>query len=314
MDLRMNGFLNRRTLLQGAAALAASGLVAPFASAASKAAANTTQLAAGLHLISGVGANVLVLEAGEGLLLVDSGTASQAAALRAELQKLPAKGRVTQLVNTHWHAEQTGSNEAFGKAGAKIIAQAKTKQRLSTNQYRPEIDGYMKALPEGGRPTQAFHTTDSLKAGSEQVELGYLLEAHTDGDCFVHFRNANVIAVGDVASPDRDPVLDWYGGGWIGGRIDALDLLLKRGDANTRYVPAQGPVVSRSALQTERDFLDGAYTRMTELLRKGYGAQDMLAADVYKGLPRQLVDAKTFAHSAFKGLWAHHNTISHDIV
>jgi len=314
MDLRVNGSLNRRTLLQGAAWLAAGSALAPFAQAADKAAAASTVLAPGLHFISGVGANVLVLEAVEGLLLVDSGTASQAAALRAELQKLPAKGRVTQLVNTHWHAEQTGSNEAFGKAGAKIIAQAKTKQRLSTNQYRPEIDGYVKALPEAGRPTQAFHTTDSLKAGAEQVELGYLLEAHTDGDCFVHFRNANVIAVGDVVSPDRDPVLDWYGGGWIGGRIDALDLLLKRGDATTRYVPAQGPVVSRAALQTERDFLDGAYTRMTELLRKGYSAQDMLAADVYKGLPRQLADAKSFAHSAFKGLWAHHNTISHDIV
>jgi len=53
---------------------------------------------------------------------------------------------------------------------------------------------------------------------------------------------------------------------------------------------------------------------MTELLRKGYSAQDMLAAEVFKGLPRQLADAKTFANSAFKGLWAHHNTISHDIV
>lgn len=314
MDLRMNRHVNRRDLLQGAAWLAAGSILAPSALAAGKPGASMTLLAPGLHLISGVGANVLALEAGEGLLLVDSGVASEAAALRAELQKLPGRGRVTHLVNTHWHAEQTGSNEAFGKAGATIIAHAKTKQRLSARQYRPEVDGYVKALPEAGRPTQAFYTADSLKLGAEQLELGYLLEAHTDGDCYVQFRNANIIAVGDVVASDRDPVLDWYGGGWIGGRIDALDLLLKRGDANTRYVPAQGPVVSRAALQTERDFLDGAYTRMTELLRKGFGAQDMLAADVYKGLPRQLADARTFAHSAFKGLWAHHNTISHDIV
>jgi hypothetical protein len=40
----------------------------------------------------------------------------------------------------------------------------------------------------------------------------------------------------------------------------------------------------------------------------------MLTAQVFKGLPRQLVDAPAFVKSAFKGLWAHHNTISHDIV
>lgn len=311
----MNRSFDRRFLLQGAALCAAGSLLSPLARAAAKALpVATSGLAPGLHLVSGVGANVLALELGDGLLLVDSGTAAQASALRTQLQKLPGGGRVKTLINTHWHAEQTGSNEAFGKAGAQIIAQEKTRQRLSIDQYRPEIDGYVKAPPVAARPTKSFYTSDSLTAGNEQIELGYLLEAHTDGDCFVHFRKANVIAVGDVAAPDRDPLLDWYGGGWIGGRVDALDQLLKRGDAQTRFVPAQGPVVTRDQLKTERDFLDGAYTRMTELLRKGYSAQDMLAADVYKGLPRQLADAPAFAKSAFKGLWAHHNTISHDIV
>lgn len=310
----MKQMIPRRTLLQGALCLATAGALPRLAAAAGRDAATTTALAPGLHLIAGVGANVLALDAGDGLLLVDSGTAAQAGALRAALGALPGGGHVKTLVNTHWHAEQTGSNEALGKAGAKIIAHEKTRQRLSTDLYRPELDRYVKALPAAARPVQGFYTQQTLHAGSETLELAYLLEAHTDGDCCVHFRTANVVAAGDAISPERDPILDWYGGGWLGGRIDALDRLLQLGDDATRYVPAQGPVVMRAQLAAERAFLDGAYTRMTELLRKGQGVQDMLAAEVFKDLPRRLSDPQRFAHDAFKGLWAHHNTISHDIV
>ena len=310
----MRDFHDRRNFLKGALLLAAGGVITPFARAATKPVATSTSLAKGLTLISGVGANVLALDAEDGLLLIDSGAAAEAATLRSQLRALAGRGRVKTLVNTHWHPEQTGSNEAFGKAGAQIIAQEKTRQRLSVDLYRPNLDRYVKALPAAGRPTKGFYTGETLQAGGETLELGYLLEAHTDGDCYVYLRNANVVAAGDALSPDRDPVLDWYGGGWLGGRIDAIDVLLKLGNDATRYVPAQGPVATRAQLTTERAFLDGAYTRMTELLRKGYSAKDMLDADVFKGLPRTLVDPQTFASDAFKGLWAHHNTISHDIV
>ena len=41
--------------------------------------------------------------------------------------------------------------------------------------------------------------------GGERIEYGLLPQAHTDGDIFVHFRNANVLAVGDVVQPGRLP-------------------------------------------------------------------------------------------------------------
>ena len=47
----------------------------------------------------------------------------------------------------------------------------------------------------------------------------------------------NVVAVGDVVSPQRDPEFDWFGGGWLGGRLDALRLLAL-GDQDTRFVPS----------------------------------------------------------------------------
>ena len=62
--------------------------------------------------------------------------------------------------------------------------------------------------------------------GGERIDYGYLTLAHTNGDIYVHFRNANVLAVGDVASPLRDPALDYLTGAWIGGRVSAMDRLL----------------------------------------------------------------------------------------
>jgi hypothetical protein len=59
---------------------------------------------------------------------------------------------VATLFNTHWHPEQTGSNEALGKNGVKIIAHTNTKLWLTrriTVGWRPGAYGPFtgKALP-----------------------------------------------------------------------------------------------------------------------------------------------------------------------
>ena len=82
-----------------------------------------------------------------------------------------------------------------------------------------------------------------MNAGDERVDYGYLIEAHTSGDIYVFFRDSNVLAVGDVASPARDPELDYLTGAWIGGRVDAMNRLLKLCDANTQIVQAPGYVM-----------------------------------------------------------------------
>ena len=80
-----------------------------------------------------------------------------------------------------------------------------------------------------------------MNAGGERVGYGYLIDAHTSGDIYIFFRDANVLAVGDVVSPVRDPKLDYLTGAWLGGRVDAMDRLLKLSDDKTRIVPGYGP-------------------------------------------------------------------------
>jgi Helix-hairpin-helix containing domain len=134
-------------------------------------------------------------------------------------------------------------------------------------------------------------------------------DAHTDGD-YVFFRDANVLAAGDAISPMKDPVLDWFGGGWLGGRVDAQEKLLKFSDEKTRIVPSYGPVVGRAELQAEFDMTRMLFDRMLDMVRKGMSAQDMLDAGLMKDLNRTFRDPYRFTYDAHKGYWAHHNSLA----
>jgi len=271
----------------------------------------TEKLTDRVTLVTGAPGNLVALSSTDGVLLVDSGGSSTfAQGVRASL----GGAQVSTLFNTHYHAEQTGGNELFGKAGAQIHAHEITRQWLATDYYVPAEDRWVKALPKVAWPTKTFRDKSAMKSGAESIEYGYLLEAHTRGDIYVFFRDSNVLAVGDVASPLRDPALDWYAGGWLGGRVDAMDDLLKLANDQTRIVPSFGPVMTRAQLQAERDMMARLYDRTTELTDHGRSAQDMLDAGVLSEVQRKFDDPYRFLYDVSKGNWAHYTNFGGNVV
>lgn len=256
-------------------------------------------------IVDGGGTNVLTFSTDDGLVLVDSG-APKSGVLK--------DAKVRTLFNTHYHIDQTGNNEVFAAAGAKIIAHERTREWMSTDYWVPAENRYEKARPKAGWPTETFKTTGSLKAGSEQIDYGYLLLAHTSGDIYVFFKNSNILAVGDVASPQRDPALDWFTGAWIGGRVDAMDTILKLANDQTKIVPANGPVMTRAEFKAERDVMEEVRARLFKQVREGDGPKDMLEEGVLKGLARTWKDPNKFLYDAAKGLWAHHDKLDPNVV
>jgi cyclase len=307
--------MNRRAILNGALGGVVSLTLPPFTRYAfAQQNLAVVPVSEGFVMLTGAGGNVLVRTAGDGQMLVDSGAAAFTDAVLARLRDLPGAGRVTTVFNTHWHRQQVGGNLAFGRSGAKIIAHEKTRAHLATDYYVMDEDRYEKALPVEARPTVTFFTGDQTLAADKRVEYGHLLEAHTDGDIYVFFRDANVLAAGDAISPLKDPVLDWFGGGWLGGRVDAQEKLLKLSDEKTRIVPSYGPVVGRAELQAEFDMTRELFDRMLDLVRKGMSAQDMLDAGLMKELSRTFRDPYRFTYDAHKGYWAHHNSLAPDVL
>jgi len=309
--------LDRRQLMTGVVASLFGSLVLPRRSAARARAAQQTgllTLTARLSLVTSGGTNVLAFASPDGLVLVDSGAPDRSDALIASLRTLmPGQGAST-LFNTHWHAENTGANQIFRQNGAAIVAHENTRLWMATPTWMPDEDRYRPPRTKDAQPDKTFHADGAMTAGNERIEYGYLIEAHTSGDIYVFFRDSNVIAVGDVASPARDPELDYLTGAWIGGRVDAMDRLLKLADANTRIVPGFGPVMTRAELQVERDVMKTIYDRTVDRVREGDYVEDMLKAGVMNGLARTWKDPKKFLHDLHKGLWAHHNKLDANVV
>lgn len=302
--------MKRRDLLKGAAA----GALTVWAPRLLNAQQSVTKVTGAVAVIDGGGSNVTALSTGDGFVLVDSGAPGSGDAVMAALKGLGSNGKVQTLFNTHYHLDQTANNEQFAAQGAKIIAQARTREWMRVEYWVPAEMRYEKPRPKAALPTETFREHGSMKVGDEEIDYGYLLMAHTNGDLYVHFKGSNVIAVGDVASPVRDPELDWFTGAWVGGRVDSMDLLLRISNDQTRFVPGTGPVMTKAQFKAERDLMEEVRQRIFDHVRAGEGPEDMLKAGALDNLPRKWKDPLKFLYAAAKGAWGDYDKLGENVV
>jgi glyoxylase-like metal-dependent hydrolase (beta-lactamase superfamily II) len=307
--------VDRRDFFRIAAAVAVPLWPPPGLLASRQAAVASRRLTDSLAVLDAGGSNVLCSSADpRGLVLVDSGARTSASQLTAALQALHPDPKVHLVFNTHYHADQTGNNEMVAAAGARIIAHEHTRQWMSTDYWVPSGNRYEQARAKAAWPTDTFRVTGSLTAGTEQIDYGHLPLAHTDGDIYIFFRGANVLAVGDVASPLRDPALDYFTGAWVGGRVDAMDTILKLSNDDTRIVPAAGLPMTRAEFNDERDMMEEVRSRVWARTLKGDSPGDMLQAGVLNGLRRTWKDPQRFLYDAAQGMFAHHNKLDPSVI
>ncbi len=306
--------IDRRLFLGALGATAAVSSLGPARLGAQGAAPQLIRVNQRITLVTGLGGNVLVRNGAAGAVVVDSGSAAHAATLLGAIEEIASANPVRSLFNTHWHLDQVGGNAAIKALGAEIIAHEKTHAHLAIPYFLPTEDRYQPALPAEAQPTARFFDDGVLELEGDVVRYGYLIEAHTDGDIFVRFDNDNIVAAGDAISPMRDPVIDWYGGGWLGGRIDSLKRLLDLSDDDTRFVPSYGPIVDRNYVQAEHDLMVSLFDILFERIRAGESAADIHRSGALDALPRRFDDPAKLLYETHKSMWGHYNTLSHDIV
>lgn len=305
---------NRRDFLRlacGALGLPASAaMLAPFGRAAAQGPAPLAMavLRDGLIQIRCDRANMLLLRAEGGAVLVDSGPAETAAALSRLVEEHVDGAPLAALFNTHWHPDHTGANDAFGHRGTRIVAHENTRLWMSTEYYVDWQDKtYAPRAPEA-LPTQTFYSSDRqplvLEVGGETIEYGHLREAHTDGDVYVRFRERNVIAAGGAAGGGAYPIMDYATGGWIGGLIDANAKLLSLANDATLFVGHGGPVQTRAQLAAQLEMLRTMRERVEGLMRKGLSVAEMVETGVTKDFDaRYGAEGALFVRNTYEGLW-----------
>jgi cyclase len=289
--------LLRREFLHTLGGAAALGLSRTASGQASLTAAKLTDR---LTLITGAGNNIAALVADGGSLLVDCGDAAHA----QDVLKLA--GGVRMAINTHWHLESTGANEAMAKAGAKLVSHVNTKLWMTQEIIHDWEEKVFPPRAKEALPTETFYTTGKMMFGGEPVEYGLMPMAHTDGDIYVHFPQSNVLVTGDVIQPGKLPYLDFPTGGWIGGMQEAHRTLIRLANDTTKIVPATGPVISKAEVQASLDLLTKIREQLVKLMKQGNGPQDMIDAKAMKDFEGQLAgDPNRFLFTAYRGLWAH---------
>jgi len=181
-------------------------------------------------------------------------------------------------LNTHWHFDHTGGNENFGKVGAVIVAHENVRKRMSSEQLIEFLGMPTRPSPEQALPIVTFTTEVTFHLNGDEVHVFHVARAHTDGDAIVHFKESNVIHLGDVFFNKLYPFIDTSSGGTIDGMIAAADTVLALANDDTRLIPGHGPLATKGDLRNYRDMLSTIAGRVKTQIKDGKTLGDIIAS------------------------------------
>jgi cyclase len=249
----------------------------------SKVEIKTTDLGDNVYMLEGQGGNITVAVAKDGIIMVDSEFAPLHDKIKAAISAV-SNQPIKYLIDTHFHGDHTGGNEAFAKDGAEVIAEANVKKRLAAGTTNGLTGVKTPPASAGALPTKTYSGAFKIRLNGRVADLTHIANAHTDGDTYFWFKTANVLSTGDTFTNGRYPNIDFANGGNIRGMIAATDTYLKLTDAKTRIVPGHGPIADKAALIAYRTMLVTARERMAALVKQGKSEDDVVAAKPFVDL------------------------------
>jgi glyoxylase-like metal-dependent hydrolase (beta-lactamase superfamily II) len=304
--IRTAGAAIALTLLLAGSALAQQAAPTPPAARPpadfSKVEIKATVLGNNAWMLEGQGGNVTVVVGKEGIILVDSQFAPLHDKIKAAVAKISGLS-IKYLINTHYHGGHTGGNEAFANEGVTIVAQDNVKLRLAAGTTDGLTGVKTPPAPSGALPGDTFTNFSRISVGGRVADVRYVPNAHTDGDAYVWFKTANVLATGDTFTNGRYPDIDFANGGNIKGMIAAAGVYIKLTNARSRIVPGHGPVADKAALIEYRAMLVTARDRMAALVKQGKSENDVVAAKPFADLDRKWAPTELASTNFIRVVW-----------
>jgi cyclase len=230
-------------------------------------------------MLVGAGGNMGLSVGEDAVFLIDDQYAPMAPKIKAAIAAITAKP-VKFVLNTHFHFDHTGGNEALGKEGALIVAHDNVRRRLSADQLISFVGSSSRqaASPKVALPVITVPAAISFHINGEEVHAFHVANAHTDGDLIVHFKGGDIVHMGDVFFNGSYPFIDASSGGSPLGMIAAFDRVLALAGEKTKIIPGHGPLADKAALQRTRDMLATLVGRIQAERRAGKSDEQIRAA------------------------------------
>lgn len=258
--------------------LAAITLVLAMPATAQDVELKTTRVAGNVYMLEGYGGNIGVSAGDDGILLVDDQFARIADKVRAALAEVRA-GKVSFVLNTHFHGDHTDGNLTFGDE-AVIIAHENVRERLATPQ---DMFGETRApLDEVAWPVVTFEDGLSVHFNGEEIKVVHLPDGHTDGDAVMYFTESNVLHMGDLLFSGLFPFVDLEHGGTLKGYISNQQEILDMGlPEDVKVIAGHGPLSTLDDIRASNRMMK----ETTAIIRKHIDAGKSLEEIQKAGLP-----------------------------
>jgi glyoxylase-like metal-dependent hydrolase (beta-lactamase superfamily II) len=197
--------------------------------------------------------------------------------IKAAIAKISTQP-IRSLILTHFHRDHTGGNEAFAKDGATIIAHESVKAHLAAGTSNGLTGSAVPPAPAIALPKETYSDAMTVELKGRKAELKHLANVHTDGDTYVYFADANVLATGDIVTFGRYPNIDYLYGGSIDGVIKGVDSVLQVAREDTKIVPGHGPLGTKAMIRDYRKMLTDARERIAALIAAGKTEDEAVSA------------------------------------
>jgi cyclase len=262
----------------GSFSLMATGTQAP--TSAQLASAKIEKVKDNLYIITGsdaekqdtfTGGNTAVFITDAGVVLVDTKIPGLGPTILDRVKSVTNKPVIT-VINTHTHADHTGSNEFFGTTVDSIVQENARTTMARMDEFKGDKAKFL--------PKRTYKDKLVLGKGKDEIDLYYFGPAHTSGDTFVVFPAIRTMHVGDVFAWKALPYVDTDNGGSVAAHPQTLARVLSSIKNVDTIINGHIPVSTWNDLKEYADFSQDFVTWGRDQLNAKKTVQD--AAKEYK--------------------------------